>query len=63
MLAPRGVKCEHMQALLTNLLQRCWEWQEDRRDACVPRFFKCQTACVASLDVPTAFDVDTPSMV
>ena len=29
--AERGVICEHMQALLTNILQRHWEWQEDRR--------------------------------
>ena len=27
----RGVNCEHMQALLTNILHRHWEWQEDRR--------------------------------
>ena len=26
----RGVNCEHIGALLTNILQRHWEWQEDR---------------------------------
>ena len=29
--AERGVNCEHMQAMVTNMLQRHWEWQEDRR--------------------------------
>ena len=52
-----------MQALLTNVRQRRWEWQENRRDAWVPGFFKYQTAFVATLDVRTAFDVATPSVV
>ena len=55
--------CEHVQALLTNNLPRHWEWQEDRRVAWVPGFFKYQTALVASLDVKAAFDVAQPSVV
>ena len=31
--AERGINCEHMQAVLTNIPQRHWEWQEDGRDA------------------------------
>ena len=27
--AERGVNCEHMDALVTNIFQRHWEWQED----------------------------------
>ena len=27
----RGMNCEHMQALVKNIFQRRWEWQEDRR--------------------------------
>ena len=27
----KGVNCEHIQALLTEILQRHWEWHEDRR--------------------------------
>ena len=42
-----GVNCEHMQALLTNYLQRHWEWQEDRRTDLEPGF--------AGLDAKTAF--------
>ena len=41
-----------MQALLTNVLQGHWEWQEDRR-----------TDFLASLHVKTAFDVAKPSVV
>ena len=52
-----------MQALLTNILQRYWKRQEDRRDAWVLGFFKYRTAFVASLDVRTALDVAKPSVV
>ena len=38
-----SVNCEHMQALVTNVLQIHWEWQEDWREAWVG-FFKYQTA-------------------
>ena len=38
--AERGVNCEHMQALLTNILQRHWEWQEDRRTDLEPGFLQ-----------------------
>ena len=54
--AEREVVCEHMQALLTYILQRHWQWQEEPRDAWVPGF-KDQTPFVASLHVRTAFDV------
>ena len=37
--AERAVNCEHMQALLTNILQRHWEWQEDRRTDLQSGFF------------------------
>ena len=53
--AERSVSCEHLQALLTNIPLRHWEWQEDRRDTWVPEFFRYRTAFVANLDVNTAF--------
>ena len=34
--AERGVNCVHMQGLLTNLLQKYWEWQENRRQDLEP---------------------------
>ena len=55
-----GVNYEQKQELFTNILQRHWKWQKDRRDAWVPGFFTCKTAFVASLDVKTAFNVAQP---
>ena len=61
--AERGVNSEHMQALLTNKLQRHWEWPEDRRTDLQPEFYRYNTAFMATLDVKTAFDVAKPSVV
>ena len=61
--AERGVNCEHMQALGTNIFQRHWEWQEDRRTDLQPGFYRYNTVFMASLDVKTAIDVAKPSMV
>ena len=61
--AERGVNCEHMQALLTNILQRHWEWQEGRGTDLQPWFYRYNTAFMASLDVKTAFDVARPAVV
>ena len=61
--AGRAVNGEHMQAPLTNILQRRWEWQGDLRDAWIPELFRNKTAFVASLDVKTALDVAKPSVV
>ena len=61
--AERGVNCEHMQALVTDIFQPHWEWQEDRRTDLQPGFYRYNTAFVASLDVKTASDVAKPSVV
>ena len=61
--AERGVKCEHKQALVTNILQRHWEGQEDRRTDLQPGMYRFITAFMASLDVETAFDVAKPSVI
>ena len=52
-----------MQVLLTNLLQKHWEWQENRRKDWEPGKFRYKTMYMASLDVKTAFDVARPSVV
>ena len=49
--------------LVTNIIQRHWEWQEDRRVDLQPGRFRYNTALMASLDVKTAFDVAKPSVV
>ena len=44
--AEGGVNCEHMQALqalLTNILLRLWEWQEARKTDLEPEFSRFQT--------------------
>ena len=61
--AERGVNCEHMQALVTNIFQRHWEWQEDRRGDLQPGRFRYNTALMASLDVKAAFDVARSAVV
>ena len=61
--AERGVNCEHMQALVTNVFQRHLEWQEDRRTDLQPGMYRHNTAFMASVDVKTAFDVATSSVV
>ena len=61
--AERGVTCEHMQVLVTNIFQRHWEWQEDRRVDLQLVRFRYNTAFMASLDVKTAFDVAGPAVV
>ena len=64
MLVPRGVSTVSIcMALLTNILQRHWEWQEDQRDAGVPGFFMYQTAFVAGSDVRTALHVAKCSVI
>ena len=56
------VNCEHMQALVTNIFQRHWEWQEDRRVDLQPGRYRYHTVLMPSLDVKTAFDVAESSM-
>ena len=58
-----GSEIINFQAWLTNILQRHWEWQEDRRTDLGPGFYRYNTAFVASLDVKTSFDVAKPSVV
>ena len=63
MLVPRrGVNCEHMQASVTNIFQRHWGWQGDRRTDLQPGLYRYNSAFMASLDVKTAFDVAKPSV-
>ena len=38
--AERGVNCEHMQALVTNIFKRHWEWQGDRRTDLQPGMYR-----------------------
>ena len=42
--AERGVNCEHMQALVTNIFWRHWQRQEDRRTDMQPGLYRYNTA-------------------
>ena len=57
------MNCEHMQALVTNIFQRRWEWQEDRKTDLQQGLYRYNTAFMASLEVKTAFDVAKASVV
>ena len=57
--AKKGVNCEHIQALETDIFQRHWECQEDSR---IDQLYEYNTVFVASLDGKTAFDVAKPSV-
>ena len=46
--AERGVNCENLQALLTNILQRSWEWPGRSRTDLEPGFFRNKTAFIAA---------------
>ena len=60
--AERGVNCELMSALLTNVLQQHWNGRKIvRTTGC--RGSSGGSAFVACLDVKTAFDVAKPSVV
>ena len=61
--AERGAICQHMQALVTNIFQRHWEWQEDRRTNLQPGLYRYNMAFMTSSDVKTALDVAKPSVV
>ena len=49
--AEKGVNCEHMQALVTNIFPLHCLWQEDRRVDLQPGRFRYNTAFTASLDM------------
>ena len=44
----RGVNGEQMQALVTKINQRHWEWQENRWTDLETGFYRCNTAFLAS---------------
>ena len=52
-----GISCQHFQVMMTNLLQKHWEWREDRRPMIKHGVVKRPTMYLASLDIKTAFDV------
>ena len=58
-----NISCQDLQVMIANLLQKHWEWQENRermkKHGCVAR----PTLFLASLDIKTAFDDAKPKHV
>ena len=55
-----GISCKHFQVMMTHLLQKHWEWHEDRRPMMRHGSVIRPTMCWANMDIKTAFDVPRP---
>ena len=58
-----GIICQHTQVLTTNLLQKQWEWQEERNPVMKHGTVVRPTMYMASVDIKTAFDEAKPKHV
>ena len=58
-----GISCQHSQVLTTNLLQKHWEWQEERNPVMKHGTVVRPTMFLVSLDIKTAFDEAKPKHV
>ena len=52
-----GISCQLLQVLVTHLLQKHWEWQEDRKTMIRHGSVIRATMFVASMDTKPTFDV------
>ena len=52
-----GGSCQHFQVMMTQLLQKHWELQDDRRKDVRHGREEGPTMLIASVDTKTAFDV------
>ena len=55
-----GISCQHFQALMTQLLPKHWDWQDNKRKYIWHGSEKRPTMYVANMDTKTAFDVARP---
>ena len=55
-----GTSCQRLQVMMTQLLQKHWEWQENRRPMMRHRSVIRPTMYLASMDIKMAFDVARP---
>ena len=58
-----GISCQHLQVIVTNLIQKHWEWQEERNPVMKHQTVVRPTMYMASLDIKTAFDEAKPKHV
>ena len=55
-----GMSCQHMHEMVTNLLQKHWEWKEEKNPVMKHGTVVKPTMYLASLDIKTAFDEAEP---
>ena len=55
-----GISCQHLQVMVTNLLQKRWERQKEKNPVMRHGTVVRPTMYLASLDVKTAFDEAKP---
>ena len=55
-----GQVAQHLQVMATNMLQKHWEWQDERAPMLKYGSVMRPTMCLASLDIKTAFDEAGP---
>ena len=58
-----GIHCQHLQVMMTNLLQQHWEWQEHRDGKSQKGSHGHPTLYVASKDIKTAFGGAKPKCI
>ena len=58
-----GISCQHLHVMTTNLLQKRWEWHEERNPTLKHGGALRPTVCLASLGIKTAFDDAKPKHV
>ena len=55
-----GISCQHLQVMMTNLLQKHWEWKEEKTPMLKHGSVVRPTMYLASMDIKTAFDEARP---
>ena len=55
-----GISCQHLQVMMTNLLQKRWEWQEERTPMLRHGSLVRPSMYLARMDIKTAFDEARP---
>ena len=58
-----GISCQHLQVMMTNVIQKHWEWQEERNLVMKHGTVTRSTQYLASLVFKTAFDEARPKHV
>ena len=58
-----GRSCQHLQVMMTNVVQKHWEWHEERNPVMKHGTVVRPTLYLASLDIKTAFDEARPKHV